>query len=190
MQMGIPDFSKVKRLFGMVIALGLSGCAGLAIETVNVVADKARLQSALEEAEAGDPKAQFVVGDSLCCSGNDPERGAYSTEKAIGWLCASADQGNSDAMMKLGKIFSGDQTDGVRVMRRLVNAASGTPSNFGAAYFWYTRAAEAGNEDGAAAAIDLQQEKMSQDDKLLATGYLTEALAKPCDWESLAPEAS
>ena len=174
----------VKRMVAAAGVCALSGCAGVVIETANVVADKARLQSNLEKAEAGDPAAQFAVGDALCCSGDAAEGSAYSTENAIRWLCASADQGNADAMMKLGKIFSGDQTDGVRVIRRLLNAASGTPTNLGAAYYWYSEAGEAGKEDGALALLDLQKE-MTPAERTLAADYLTSVAERPCGWDAL-----
>lgn len=174
----------VKRMFAVAGVFALSGCASVAIDTAHAIVDKARLQSNLEKAKAGDPTAQFVVGDALCCSGSAPEGSAYSTEKAIDWLCASADRGNADAMMKLGEIFSGDQTDGVRVMRRLLNAASGTPANLSAAYYWYTEAGEAGKEDGALELLDLLEE-MTPAEQRLAVDYLTGVADRPCDWTDL-----
>lgn len=172
------------RLALVIVVVAVSGCAAPVVEGANVAADRIRVESNMEEAEAGDAEAQFKVGNALCCSGSAPERGAYSTEKSIGWLCASARQGNTDAMMKLGQIFSGDQTDGLRLVRRAINVASGTPTNLGASHFWYSRAAQAGVENGREAAASLQTE-MSQRDITLAESYRTGAQPEPCSWADL-----
>lgn len=168
----------------LLVAIGLTGCASAAIEGARVGVDAVSQKQNQEDAEAGDPEAQFALGDSLCCSGDVPKRGVYSTEESIKWLCAAAEQGNADAMVKLGKIFSGDQTDGLRLIRRAVNAVTGAPSNLGAASYWFDQAQKAGSEDGAEGGQELQED-MAPADETLAAQYMSGALPKPCDWAAL-----
>ena len=99
------------------------------------------------------------------------------------WLCAAADQGNTDAMQKLGQIFEGDQVDGLRLIRRAMNAVTDTPQNLAAAYYWYAAAGRAGVAEAAGIAADLNAE-MTATEQLTTAGYLS-SQNPPCFWADL-----
>ncbi|MEM9046387.1 MAG: hypothetical protein AAGC81_17015 [Pseudomonadota bacterium] len=164
--------------------LALSGCASVAIEAVNVAADKVSVTTNLDDALGGDPDAQFAVGEALCCSGDAATGTLYNTTEAITWLCRSAEQGNTDAMQKLGQIFEGDQVDGLRILRRAFTATQETPKNPAAAYFWYAKAGASGEIDGAETARALY-ETLSLAERDTAARYFDGAPA-PCEWNDLA----
>ncbi|MEL6999155.1 MAG: hypothetical protein AAFP68_12910 [Pseudomonadota bacterium] len=150
---------------------------------MSVTADKAKVSLNIDEARAGDAEAQYAVGDALCCSGDAAEGTVYNTTEALTWLCRAAEQGNTDAMVKLGDIFSGDQVDGLRMMRRVLTAVSGTPKNLPAAYYWYTRAEAAGLSEAAEMTKPLDQ-SMTAADRTQAAHYLA-ASTTPCSWSDL-----
>jgi TPR repeat protein len=166
-----------------VCCLHVSGCASVAIEATSIAADKAAINRNIDDAKAGDPTAQYAVGDALCCSGDAPEGSLYNTSEALLWLCRAADQGHADAMQKLGQIFEGDQVDGVRLIRRAVTAVSTVPQNRAAAHYWYARAGEASKSDAAKAADELYPSLTAAEKALLAA--YQERSTPPCDWTDL-----
>ena len=116
------------RLFVVLCSLLLTGCGAVAVETATIGWDKMKVRANIDAARAGDPEAQYAVGEALCCSGDTATGTLYSTEDAMKWLCAAAAQGNTNAMLKLGQIFEGDQVDGLRLMRRAMNGGDGHPT--------------------------------------------------------------
>ena len=117
----------------------LSGCVGAALETGRMSADKVKIGNNIEAARAGDAVAQFKVGEAYCCSLGEGE-GIYDTKLSVRWLCQSAAQGYGPAMYKLGKIYSGDVIDGVRLIRRVAQGVAGNSESFPVAYRWFTLA--------------------------------------------------
>lgn len=161
----------------------VSGCASVAVEATSIAADKATISRNIDDAKAGDPTAQYAVGNALCCSGDAPEGSVYNTSESLVWLCRAADQGHPDAMQKLGQIFEGDQIDGVRLMRRAITAVSTVPQNRAAAHYWYARAGEAGKSDAANTADELYPSLTAAEKALLAA--YQERPTPPCDWTDL-----
>jgi len=74
------------------------------------------------EAEAGYPDAQFRLGDAIL---KDLSRSTENSETAVRWLRMAAANGNSEAMLRLGRMYR----DGVGVEKDLVQA-----------YVWVNRA--------------------------------------------------
>ncbi|MEM6421665.1 MAG: hypothetical protein AAF698_03675 [Pseudomonadota bacterium] len=167
--------------------LPLGACGAVVIETGTVAVDKATVWRNIDDARADDPAAQYSVGDALCCSGDVPDGTIYSTVEAMQWLCAAAGHGNADAMLKLGKIFEGDQVDGLRLVRRAVTAMSTTPTNRAAAHYWYDRADEA-HLDGAADDATALYQELTATEKTLAALYAS-ASTPPCGWADLSDPA-
>lgn len=52
------------------------------------------------KAEAGDPEAQYQLGNAYCCGNSD---GFFDTEKAIEWWCKAAKQGHLKAEQALSR---------------------------------------------------------------------------------------
>ncbi|MEM7399849.1 MAG: hypothetical protein AAF354_13045 [Pseudomonadota bacterium] len=169
--------------FVVLCSLPLAGCGAVVVETATVGWDKAQVWTNMDAARAGDPEAQYAVGAALCCSGDSQTGTLYSTKDALRWLCAAAAQGNTEAMLKLGQIFEGDQVDGLRLMRRAMNAVTDTPQNLAAAYYWYTAAGYAGLEEAAGMAANLNAE-MTAPEKAAAAGYVS-GTEPPCCWTDL-----
>ncbi len=81
-------------------------------------------------AEAGDPGAQFRLGEALLL---DPSRTAESSAKGVQFLQMSAENGSTEAMIFLG---------------RLSRSGIGILQNFGQASKWIQTAAARGNPEG------------------------------------------
>ncbi len=177
-------FSRRIRKIAVSLAVApLSGCASVAIEAATVAVDKVQISRNIDDARAGDPDAQFAVGNALCCSGDAAEGSVYNTAEALTWLCRSAEQGNTDAMQKLGQIFEGDQIDGLRTMRRLFTATQDVPENLAAAYYWYARAGIAGQNSASETAAELYLD-MSTLERQRVRFYL-DGTTTPCGWNDL-----
>jgi hypothetical protein len=81
-------------------------------------------------AEAGDAGAQFRLGESLL---QDPARTPENSASAVHWLQMSAESGNTEAMIVLG---------------RLSRTGVGILQNFGQSAKWIETAAARGNPEG------------------------------------------
>jgi TPR repeat protein len=169
------------RSLSLICAAGiaLAGCAGVVTESANIAKDKIMVERNIDRARAGDAEAQFKVGSSLCCSLMEDRASFYDTDQSVTWLCMAARQAHAPAMLKLGKIFSGDTVDGVRVMRRVTSAAVGSSQNLPAAYAWTRMSADRGNRDAASLA-DSVWTSMTPADKQLASAMYRDGLSAEC----------
>lgn len=163
------------------VSVGCSGCVSVAVEGANITKDEVVYQRNIDDAEAGDPVAQYKVGDALCCSVHEG-RGFYNTKKSVAWLCRSARQGYGPAMFQVGKILSGDVIDGVRLTRRLTQGIAGTSTNFPVAYGWLRAAEKNGVEDARDRADGLWND-MSDLQRSEAVDVLLPAEPDACTWE-------
>lgn len=84
----------------------------------------------IKAAEAGDAKAQFKLGEALL---QEPARSPATSEKAYHWLQLAAENGNTEAMILLG---------------RMSRTGVGVLQNFGQAARWIQTAAERGSPEG------------------------------------------
>jgi len=159
----------------------ISGCATVGIEGANITKDKIAFQRNISAAEKGAPISQYKVGDSLCCSINE---GAafYNTLEAVNWFCRSARQGYGPAMLRVGRIFSGDVVDGFRVARRVAHRVVGTTTNLPLAYAWLRTAEGAGVPEAKDRADALWRE-MSEGQRLASAEFQSSPLPKACTWE-------
>lgn len=87
-------------------------------------------QDIRKAAEGGDPVAQFRLGEALL---QDSSRSPESSQQAYSWLQKAAENGNTDAMIVLG---------------RLSRTGVGILQNFGQASKWIQTAAERGSSEG------------------------------------------
>lgn len=141
--------------------LALGACAAPVIEAANVARDRVVYQDNIAAAQGGNAEAQYRVGNALCCAVMQSQP-FYDTEQAKEWLCRSAAQGYAPAMLRIGRIHNGELTDGVRVMRRAINAASQNAESPALAWAWFSFAAEAGATEAAGRARDLHQSMSDQ----------------------------
>lgn len=181
--MNIATKRTAARMILALSLLSLAGCGAVAIEGATVAVDKATVWRNIDDARAGDADAQYAVGNALCCSGDVPEGMLYSTTEALDWLCVAAGQGNADAMVKLAKVFEGDQIDGLRLLRRVAEAPFTTPANPAAAHYWYGRAAHAGVAEAGDTAADLHRD-LTPAERAAAAQYAI-APTPPCSWADL-----
>ncbi len=84
----------------------------------------------MKAAEAGDAGAQFRLGEALL---QDPAHTSEKSAKAVRWLQMSAENGNTEAMIVLG---------------RLSRTGVGILQNFGQSAKWIETAAARGNPEG------------------------------------------
>ena len=159
----------------------LSGCVTVGVEGANITKDKLVYQANIDAARKGDPIAQYKVGDALCCSINE---GAafYNTQEAVRWLCLSSRQGHGPAMLKVGRILSGDVVDGFRVARRVAHGVMGTTTNLPVAYGWLRAAARSGVPKATERANALRS-KMSAQERIASTQFDGPSPPNACTWE-------
>jgi len=159
----------------------LSGCVGAISETVNITKDKIIISKNLEEAQSGDPEAQFKVGNSLCCSIGDSNKGFYDTKKSIEWLCRSAESEYGPAAFKIAQIYSGDTVSGVRVIRRISSKIVGKKSVPAVSYSWFLLAEKYGEKDARKHA-DSMWASLDEKEREEAREYVTGQKKLPCLW--------
>ncbi len=161
----------------------ISGCAAVAIEGGQAAKSEVVIAQNIKAAENGDPKAQFSVGEAYCCSLNEGS-GLFNTRTSVEWLCKAARQNYAPAMFKLGKIYSGDTIDGIRLARRAAAGIAGTSTNFPVAAAWL-RMAEANGERAAGARLADVWKDMSAADRAAAQRLFENGLGNQCLWNEV-----
>ena len=165
------------------------GCVGAVVEGVHITRDNQIRSENEPAARRGDRIAQYNLGESYCCSTSDSGP-AYDTTVAVHWLCSSARQGYAPAMYKLGKIYTGDVIDGVRLLRRAVTAVHESATNSTVSmpigYAWLRLAQVYGDSD---AAVRLQNVKADMTASEIRTGESLAArgLSIPCEMKEVLP---
>jgi TPR repeat protein len=162
-------------------AIMLNGCVGAALEGANIAKDKVIVSSKIDKANQGDPVAQYEVGKALCCSPTEDTSPFYNTKTSIAWLCASARQGYAPAMFKIGKIYSGDVVDGIRLIRRAAMGIAGSSRNAPVAYVWLRQASDLGLQDAAKRANSIWRE-LTPAERRRTTQLLQAGLKAKCMW--------
>lgn len=179
-------------LLTVFLAVFCSGCAAIPVEGAIAAKSEVVIANHIEAAENGDAEAQYKVGDAHCCSINEGS-GIYNTQKAVDWLCRSAQQGYSPAMFRLGKILTGDVFDGPRVLARVSfgiyeQVTNETTTNFPLAMAWLLQARDAG-EEGAEERVNEVWAEMTAADQLSAETYYTLGNNAPCSWREVSGKA-
>jgi len=179
-------------LLTVFLAVFCSGCAAIPVEGAIAAKSEVVIANNIDAAERGDAEAQYKVGDAHCCSINEGS-GIYNTQKAVDWLCRSAQQGYSPAMFRLGKILTGDVFDGPRVLARVSfgiyeQVTDETTTNFPLAMAWLLQARDAG-EEGAEERVDEVWAEMTAADRLSAENYYALRLNAPCSWREVSGKA-
>jgi len=159
--------------------LALGACAAPVMEAASVARDRVVYQDNIARAQAGNAEAQYRVGNALCCAVITGQP-FYDTEQAKEWLCRSAAQGYAPAMLRIGRIYNGELTDGVRLMRRAVNITSQNAESPALAWAWFSFAAEAGASGAASRASDLHQSLSDQQRADAERIRLAGRAAAPC----------
>ena len=165
-----------------VVGVVLSGCASAVVEGGHIARNRSIVNDNISKANRGDRIAQYKVGTAHCCSIDEKDRTFYSTRKAVGWLCASAVQGYAPAMYKIGKIYSGDVVDGVRLARRIAQGVAGTSKNYPVAYAWFALATVHGIKEADPETAKLW-DAMSPDQKAETRKLVDAGLRATCRWE-------
>jgi len=171
------------RVIGGLVLICLSGCVSVAVEGANAAKSKAVISNNLEAAQAGDAEAQFKVGKAYCCSLNEGEA-IYDTPTSVRWLCSSAKQGYGPAMIELGKIYSGDLVDGIRLAARAAHAVKGSSTNLPVAWAWFINASKHEQADGEELAGEVLEE-MDEAQSADARALYPLGLDVPCGWDEV-----
>ena len=163
------------------LAILLSGCVGVATEGARGAASQVIVEQNITKARQGDREAQFKVGEALCC-GVDDRGGFYNTRQSVSWLCLSAAQGYGPAMHKLGRIYSGDTVDGVRVIRRVAGAVAGEHRNLPISYAWFANAKAYGVAEAGEKAQEIWN-GLNSGEQQIARRQTEAGLKATCDWD-------
>lgn len=84
----------------MVLCLIVTGCAAPNMTDTRVSYDNSARLVQTEDAEKGNPEAQFALGNSYCCG----DGGFWDTKLAIEWWCRAAAQGHASAKARLAEL--------------------------------------------------------------------------------------
>ncbi len=172
------------RLTALLLTGGASlltaGCASVAVEGAQAAKSEVVISRNIDEAKAGDAEAQYKVGNAYCCSVHEGS-GLYNTKTSVDWLCRSAKQDYAPAMVKLGKIYSGDVIDGVRLSRRVAQGLAGSSTNLPVAWAWLQLAADRGEDDAEKRASGVWDD-LNEDDQAHARQIYEQDLSAPCAW--------
>ncbi len=124
----------------------LSGCVASMMESGHIAVDTATRDQHLQAALAGDPEAQYRVGNAYCCTPRHGVDAFYNNQKATEFLCMAAKQGHAPAAYELGRIHAGERVKGVRILRRIATRIRDDGvANLEIARYWYQQAAENGS---------------------------------------------
>lgn len=173
-------FSRGRVLLGVTVAgLLLGGCVAPVIEAASTAVDRRSYETNIEAARAGDAKAQYVVGNALCCSTFDRQP-FYDTKLSIEWLCRSARQGQVPAMTRLARIYADDTVNGVRILRRALALLTADTATDALAWAWF-RLAQSNGDGGAASSLDRLKRTISVADRAEGERLFSLGLAEaPC----------
>ncbi len=160
-----------------------AGCVAVAVEGAQATKSEVIISKNIEEAKAGDAEAQYKVGNAYCCSVHEGS-GLYNTKTSVEWLCRSAKQDYAPAMLQLGKIYSGDVVDGVRLTRRVAQGIAGTSTNLPVAWAWLRLAADREEEDAAERAQKIW-DKLDEDGRAAAQQIYDKGLDASCRWDAV-----
>lgn len=182
--MSICNFTKAFYIiYSMLAVFVLAGCVSVAMEGTQAVKSEVVISQNMDAARAGNAEAQYKVGNAYCCSIHK-DNGIYNTETSVEWLCKSARQGYTPAMVKLGKIYSGDMVDGVRLPRRVMQGVVGKSTNLPVAVTWAQLAVQHGDSD-AKELVSKLWEDMSSSEKNTANQLIAMEYNAPCQWNQV-----
>ncbi len=143
--------------------LCLSGCVGVVTESTRISYDAAVRNSHMEAALAGDRESQFNVGKSYCCAPRNDAEGFYNNRKATEFLCLAARQNHAEAAYEIGKFYSGDVVNGIRLIRRALNTVRGEDfRNKIVAYYWFNQAKVHGYSEAAEVIENIETQDISR----------------------------
>lgn len=123
----------------IIMASVVAGCYG-----VRLAYDDYTRQIWQEKAEAGDPEAEWIMGNSYCCG---EEGRFYDAVEAMRWWCSAAKKGYAPAQLALGRIYE----NAYKI------TAFPVPKNDVRAYVWYHVAEEGGLAEAGAQRQYLEQ---------------------------------
>lgn len=147
----------------LLISFCLPGCVGVAMEGAHITNATTTRDKYMPAALEGDPEAQFKVGKSYCCAPKNDVDAFYNNRKATEFLCKAARQQHARAAFELGKIYTDDTIDGIRLLRRAATAVRGDDlENKQIAYYWYNQAKLHGYKDAAEAMATMGEQDISQ----------------------------
>jgi len=158
----------------------ISGCVGVAMEGVHITNDTAIRDQYMAAAMAGDTEAQYQVGKSYCCAPKNNVDAFYNNRKATEFLCKAARKHHPGAAFELGKIYTDDTIDGLRLLRRAATAARGDDlENKVIAFYWFNQANLYGHADAMAEMNNLGLQDISRfNDPMTTPCTLTEVFGE------------
>lgn len=170
----------IPRHYFVLVLIFLSGCVGVAMEGAHITNATATRDKYMPAALEGNSEAQYKVGKSYCCAPKNDVDAFYNNHKATEFLCKAARQYHARAAFELGKIYSDDTIDGVRLLRRAVTAVRGDNlEKRPIAYYWFNQARLHGYEGAKEAMESLGDQDISQfSDPLTTPCTLTEVFGE------------
>lgn len=169
------------------LLLLLSGCAAGVVQGAVAVKDMGERRMYQAAAEAGDPQAEFNLGDFGCCTvtkrADNRRHAIHSNEKATEWLCRAALQNYGPAQMELARIYAG-RTFRYNIMKQAADRVLGAPKDPAVALMW-TEIAETNKVDGAARLRVSLMEEATPAVQIEAGQRKVSWQTSPCAWQEI-----
>jgi len=168
--------------------LVLGGCLTPFIESATEAYDHSQRDPNKAAAAAGDPQAQYRLGNSYCCEGGGPLDlvSVYDNQKATQWYCRAARRDYGPAQLRLARIYAGHPISGLRPTQH-ISSAVGTPdTDVAVALMWASVAASNGVEDAIALRDEIAAEANTKQ-RARAAMLLQSWRTAPCLWTEVFP---
>ena len=168
----------------------LDGCYTPLVEGAQEAYDAGRRDALRAGATAGDPVAQYELGDSYCCRSGGPLNNVtiYDNHKATHWYCKAAHKGYAPAQLRLARLYSGHPIHGFHIALRASALLGNAETDLGIALLWANIAANHGAGDAPALRDEIVALATDKERARAAT-LLQDWRAAPCEWAAVFPAA-
>ncbi len=168
------------------VALALNGCAAAAIQGASRAGDQTTILAYKDDAEKGDPVAQYEMGKAHCCT-IAGSMGVLNNQKATHWFCKAANQHNADAQYELDRIYAGDLVRGLNGPAKIGALLTEQPMNKPLSLMWFELANANGHHEAAEKAKALSND-MTPAEIVEAALRKKAPRSQACEWNDVYPD--
>ena len=155
-----------------------------AVKGAKTAASETTVLSNQAAADAGDARAQYMVGKAKCCA-IGPVDLTHNNDTATEYLCRSAAQGYAPAQYVLGLIYGGHPIVGFDPQQSAKLALAGAPKNLPYEFMWFSLGAA--SDADSAKALGVLVPQMTPAELAAGRGYLADWQHQPCRYKQVFP---
>lgn len=175
-------------LGALAFAVNLAGCFTPVIEGATEFHDSYKRDAFEAKAAAGDPVAQYKLGNTYCCHAGGPldTVSIYNNAEATHWYCRAARKDYGPAQLRLAQIYAGHPIQGFRVAQHVSAAIGSAETDLGVALMWASVAADQGVDNAEALRTDLTAQATPAQHARSAA-LMKNWRTAPCGWNEVFP---